>query len=124
MKISGSCHCGLVGFEITEEPEYLVDCNCSICHRLASLWGHIDKGSFNRTGEGATIAYRHGDKMISFHSCANCGCTTHWEGHLPQSSRMAVNFRMCSPEILHRYKVRRFDGRDSWKFLEEHPSQG
>jgi hypothetical protein len=37
----GSCHCGAVQFELTESPETLVDCNCSICRRIGALWGHV-----------------------------------------------------------------------------------
>lgn len=119
MKIySGACHCGQVGFEITESPKYLVDCNCSICRRLAPLWGHIQTESFKRTGEGQTIKYTHGDRTLVIHTCSRCGCTTHWESLITENNRMAVNFRMCKAGTTDAFQIRRFDGADSWEFLD------
>lgn len=114
----GSCHCGQVGFEITEKPEKLVDCNCSICRRLSPLWGHIDSKAFTKTGKGKTISYMHGDRTLSIHTCSNCGCTTHWENQQSEPGHMAVNFRMCDPKVISEFRIRRFDGADSWEFLD------
>lgn len=116
--ISGRCHCGQVGFEITQEPKWLSACNCSICRRLAPLWGYIDTGAFRRTGEGTTIAYMQGDRTLAMHTCVSCGCTTHWEQHHPDYDHMAVNFRMCDPDVTAKYRVRRFDGADTWEYLD------
>lgn len=117
-KITGVCHCGQVGFEINETPKYLVDCNCSICRRLAPLWGHVHLDSFKKLGEGQTIKYAHGDRTLAIHTCAQCGCTTHWESLIPENTKVAVNFRMCEPELLDHFRIRKFDGADSWKFLD------
>ena len=118
-KISGSCHCGKVAFEISEAPAQLVDCNCSSCRRIGALWGHIDPANFILTSEGETISYIHGDRTLSTHSCTNCGCTTFWKPVDPGLARMAVNFRMCDPEVVSGFRVRRFDGADSWEFLDD-----
>lgn len=120
LPICGTCHCGAVGFEIAEAPKRLVDCNCSICRRIGSLWGHIESSSFTRKGDGETIAYVHGDKTLAIHTCKRCGCTTHWEnlGRDPEYTHMAVNFRMCDPEITAKFSVRKFDGADTWEFLD------
>lgn len=118
-KISGSCHCGKVGFEILQEPKQLVDCNCSICRRIGGLWGHIRPGNFRLTAAGETIAYVQGDKTLATHSCKNCGCTTHWLPLDEELNRMAVNFRMCEPEDIARFRIRKFDGADTWTFPDE-----
>ncbi len=120
MKIEGICHCGKVGFEITQEPRWLTDCNCTICRRLGTLWGHIESDAFTQTGDGKTISYVHGDKTLAIHTCEVCGCTTHWENlHTdPQYTHMAVNFRMCEPEIISQYRIRKFDGFETWEFLD------
>ena len=115
---SGYCHCGEVGFSITEAPERLVDCNCSICRRVGALWGHIDSSHFTRLGDGETIEYVQGDKTLAVHSCKRCGCTTHWTGIDSDSTRMAVNFRMCDPSVITEFRIRRFDGADTWEFLD------
>lgn len=116
--ISGQCHCGKVGFEISETPERLVNCNCTACRRFGALWGHIEQTAFRRTGGGDTIAYMHGDRMMAFHSCIECGCTTHWEGHHPEHTHMAVNFRMCEPSVVAEFQIRNFDGFDTWSFID------
>jgi hypothetical protein len=73
-----------------------------------------------RTAEGDTIAYIHGDKTLAMHSCKICGCTTHWMGlDSDESSRMAVNFRMCEPDEISNIGIRNFDGADTWEFLDQ-----
>ena len=115
----GSCHCGAVQFELTEAPEKLVDCNCSICRRIGALWGHIPPASVKVTAPAdGTIAYVQGDRTLATHTCKQCGCTTHWENLQPDGVRMAVNFRMCDPEVIAEFRIRKFDGADTWQFLD------
>jgi len=116
----GSCHCGAIQFQITEEPKWLVNCNCSICRRISGLWAHVDLSNVTITAEeDASLAYIQGDKMLAIHTCKTCGCTTHWETLIPdKSTTMAVNFRMCEISEQSKYRTRRFDGADTWTFLD------
>ena len=114
----GSCHCGEIRFEALDQPEQLVDCNCSLCRRIAALWGHMEKSAFQVLGEGSTIEYVHGDKTLTLHTCSSCGCTTHWIGISPESESVGVNFRMCDPEIIRSFPIRKFDGADTWTFID------
>jgi len=118
--IGGSCHCGAVRFEISQSPKWLVDCNCSICRRLGALWAHVDIENATVTpADGGTISYVHGDETLAVHTCKTCGCTTHWENLKPDEySHMAVNFRMCASDDISKYRIRKFDGADTWKFLD------
>jgi hypothetical protein len=118
--IEGSCHCGAVRFRISERPEKLVDCNCTICRRLGALWGHVEVSSVEIDAEDdATISYVQGDENLAMHSCKRCGCTTHWENLKPDEfSHMAVNFRMCDPSVVEEFQIRRFDGAETWEFLD------
>lgn len=116
--VTGSCHCGAVSFALTEVPEKLVDCNCSICRRLGALWGHVPIEAVEVSG-GATIAYTRDDRNLAFHTCVICGCTTHWENLRPdQSSHMAVNFRLVDPAVAADLRTRKFDGADTWEYLD------
>ena len=116
--IRGSCHCGNVTFQLAKPPEKLVDCNCSICRRLGALWGHLEIEDV-AISQGDTIAYTHGDRELAFHTCLKCGCTTHWENlKTDEYSYMAVNFRMCSPETIGKFTIRKFDGAETWKFID------
>jgi len=116
--ITGSCHCGAVSFEVAHPPKRLVSCNCSICRRVAALWVHSPpaKGVVLNAPEGSTNIYSWGDKSLQFHSCKVCGCTTHWSG--VNGGRFAVNFRMVDPDSYKNIPVRRFDGADTWEFLD------
>lgn len=69
---------------------------------------------------GSTTAYIWGDRMIEFYHCNNCSCITHYESlEKKADSRIAVNARMMPPEIVAAIPVKKFDGADSWKFIEE-----
>jgi hypothetical protein len=68
---------------------------------------------------GATNRYIWGDKLIAFHHCTVCGCTTHWEPLGPgPHDRMGVNARLMDPTVIEGVRVRRFDGAETWKFLD------
>jgi len=115
----GQCHCGTVRFTTTEKPQKLVDCNCSICRRVAALWAHVTIDSVTIDApSGACIPYVQGDKTLAVNSCRQCGCTTHWENLRKDGEVMAVNFRMCEPETIAEFQIRKFDGADTWKFLD------
>lgn len=118
--IKGSCHCGAINFEYPGEPEWLTSCNCSICRRLGTLWAYAKAADVKLDAAvGSTIDYMHGDRTLVLHSCATCGCTTHWSSaNGDATSRMAVNFRMCDPDDIEKFPVRHFDGAKSWSFLD------
>jgi hypothetical protein len=118
--IKGTCHCGAVTFNTPRSPEWLTECNCSICRRIGAKWAHFDQQDVEISApESGTIAYVQGDKTLVTHTCKTCGCTTHWLGIDPEAGgRMAVNFRMCEPGDIELIPVRHFDGADTWKFLD------
>ncbi len=115
----GQCHCGSVQFTLTSTPKQLVDCNCSICRRLGAIWGHAKIENVNITAASdATSRYIQGDKTLAVNTCKTCGCTTHYESLKNDDSVMAVNFRMCAPKILDQFQIRKFDGANTWQFLD------
>lgn len=120
--IESSCHCNSVRLEIDGDiPTTLTSCNCSICRRLGSLMAYYSPKQVKvLAAEGATHRYVWGDKMLAFVRCANCGCFTHWEGLDPDSTldRMGVNARLFTNVDITPIRVRKFDGADTWKFLD------
>jgi hypothetical protein len=118
--IEGSCHCGAVSFTYPRLPDWLTECNCSVCRRYSTLWAYARVNEITiSSADDATVAYIHGDKTLAMHSCKTCGCTTHWIGlDGDESSKMAVNFRMCDPDAFTNIRVRKFDGADTWEFLD------
>jgi hypothetical protein len=68
---------------------------------------------------GPTDTYVWGDRQIQFHRCKTCGCFTHWSALDASIDRVGINARLMPPEVLARARVRKFDGADTWKYLDE-----
>ncbi|MBL1419378.1 MAG: GFA family protein [Alphaproteobacteria bacterium] len=120
MTVQASCHCGAVKFKLNIQPEWLIKCNCSICSKLGTLWAHtLEKDAEITMPESATLAYKRKDASLAFHTCKTCGCTTHWWSvKRGEDERMALNMALLDPKILAQYRIRHFDGADSWKFTD------
>lgn len=118
--IESSCHCGAVVVELAAAPETVTDCNCSICRRYGVLWAYyrLDEARI-RSSDAATDVYMWDDRSIGFHRCRVCGCVTHWTPVDPARDRMGVNARLMAPEILARTRVRRLDGADTERYLDD-----
>ena len=118
--LQGSCHCGAVRLMLPSAPEKATSCNCSICRRTQGLWAFYEVGSVQVSGHPEhTQAYVWGDKTLRTLRCAHCGCVTHWEPLTPEAgTRQGVNLRNFDPALLAGVKVRRFDGADTWTFID------
>lgn len=120
-ELKGSCHCGAVKFTVTSgKPEWLTSCNCSSCNRHGALWLHEALTAIKLTAApDATLSYLWGDKSLTTYFCRTCGCTTHWLPVDPVANpQMAVNARMMAKEDIVDIRIRRFDGADTWSFLD------
>jgi hypothetical protein len=115
--IHTSCHCGAVRLTVPRAPSDVTDCNCTICRRYGTLWGYYPPKDV--TIAGATDVYVRGEKSIEFHRCKVCGCVMHWAPADKALDRMGVNCRMMEPSALAGVRVRKLDGFDTWKFLDE-----
>lgn len=116
-----SCHCGAVRLEIDEKPASLTECNCSICHRSGAKWAYYTRRQARVLSSRQLMSdYLWNDRLIELYHCKNCGCITHYESvEKNPDSRLAVNARMLPPEEITGIRVRKFDGADTWKFLDE-----
>lgn len=115
--IEASCQCGAVTITVEEAPLTVTDCNCSACRRKGALWAYYRPAQVKVSGD--TDFYMWGDRTLRSHRCKICGNTTHWSPVDPNLERMGVNARLMPPEILAAACVRKFDGADSWTFLDE-----
>ncbi len=117
--MNASCHCGAVSWALAQRPEKLTQCNCSICRKLGALWAHAPISGVTLSG-GPTVKYIRADcdGGLAFHSCASCGCTTHWENLSEDGTIMAVNVRLSDPQEVQDIPVRQFDGADTWTYLD------
>ena len=110
------CHCGRATIRIPRTPDYVNQCNCSLC--TASGFQGIYFASDELVIEGQFDSYVRSDikePMIRIMRCAHCGIATHWEplGE-PPYERMGVNARLVDPALLEGVEVRSVDGR-SWE---------
>ena len=90
------CHCGSVAMQLSEKPLEIFECSCSICRSLGVLWAyyHCDDVKFEK-GAGSTNIYVWNKKILEFHSCSSCGCTTHWVAiDRTFREKMGVNARL------------------------------
>jgi hypothetical protein len=93
MTVTGCCHCGKVRIEAPAAPEWLGQCNCSICRRLGTLFAYYPDDAGVAVA-GDTVRYIQGDRMIALHHCATCGCTTHWDAIVESVRKVGVNARL------------------------------
>jgi hypothetical protein len=83
------------------------------------IFGYYDKSKVKIIARrGALDRYVWGDKCLALCRCATCGCVTHWQPIGRASNRMGVNFRNFDASVIGSTRVRRFDGANTWKFLD------
>ena len=118
--LEGSCHCGAVKLRLPAMPDQGTKCNCTLCRRLGAVWAYCEFGTVEIQGHPqGTEEYIQGDKTLRTVRCKTCGCTTHWEPLDPgRNPRHGVNLNNFSPRLLEQVNVRRFDGADTWAFLD------
>ncbi len=97
--------------DIEDAPKWVTQCSCSICRKLGVLWAYYRPEQVHFLPPvGATSVYLWNDRVIAFHSCAVCGCTTHWSPVDKSLNRMAVNARLMEPAVLAAASVDKIDG--------------
>jgi len=106
--------------EIAAAPDTVTDCNCSICRRYGMLWAYYSPKQVRiAAGVDETDTYVWDDKSIAFHRCRVCGCVTHWAAVDRSADRMGVNARLMAPEVFTNARVRRLDGANTGKYLDQ-----
>ncbi len=118
--LQGSCHCGAVRIRLPALPEKATNCNCSICRRLAGLWVYYEFGTVDIEGHPQnTEGYIWGDRTLRTVRCKTCGIATHWEPlEATPGAKHGVNLRNFDTKLQESVLVRRFDGADTWTFLD------
>jgi hypothetical protein len=74
-----SCLCGQASVEVARLPDFVFECNCTLCTKSGARWGYFAPGEVTPSGE--TRAFRRADKAdpaSQIHFCPNCGVTTHF----------------------------------------------
>lgn len=117
--IQAACHCGAAQLSVPAAPTEAVECNCSICRRLAARWAYYSPKDVTLPAPQSTQPYVWGDRMLAFHRCRSCGVTTHWQSLDGSRDRMAINARLIDGLDWSALRIRQFDGADTWRYLDE-----
>ena len=77
--LSVSCLCGEIRVTVDKRPDYVHECNCTLCRKAGARWGYFHPSQVSV--EGTAKGYCRGDKddpnaQIRF--CPDCGSTTHF----------------------------------------------
>lgn len=113
MTYSGSCHCGVVTFEVDGEiPDSAIDCNCSHCRRKGFLLTFVPTANFRLTaGEGSLTEYRFNKHVIAHRFCSTCGCQPFSMSQKADGTpTVGVNLRCVPDADLGVLKIVEFDG--------------
>jgi len=118
--LQGSCHCGAVRITLPVAPEEALTCNCSQCRRSGAIWTFYKFGTVSIQGHPEnTEDYIWGKRTLRHLRCKTCGIVTHWEPlESKPGAEYGVNLRNFEPELLESVVVRRFDGEDTWAFVD------
>lgn len=125
-----NCECGEVRIEVAKRPDFIHECNCSLCTKAAARWGYFHPDEVDI--RGSTSGFRRTDKTTTFaevHACLTCGTTTHFvmtEDAITQhgNTMMGINMWLGDPSDLAGVEVRYPDGlawsgQGDWDYVRE-----
>ena len=112
-----SCHCGRIRLRVGTRPDFLHECNCTLCARIGARWAYLHPSEVEVDGE--TNAYVRQDKAeagAEIRFCPTCGCTTHFTLTESAAARfgnviMGVNVCLADEKDLAGLELRYPDGR-------------
>lgn len=112
-----SCLCGQVRIATEKQPDYIHECNCTLCTKSGARWAYHHPSEVSV--EGATNTYSRQDKddpAAAIHFCPACGATTHFtltESAVSKfgNSMMGVNMWLADEKDLAGVELRFPDGR-------------
>lgn len=114
------CLCGQIHIEINRSPDFINECNCTLCSKLGVRWAYFDPSDVSVAG--ITTGYSREDKAdpaANIRFCPRCGSTTHFaltERAVAKfgNGMMGVNMRLADQIALAGVELRYPDGR-AWQ---------
>jgi hypothetical protein len=111
------CHCGQIRLQLEKRPDYIHECNCTLCAKSGARWGYFHPSQVAVEGEASRYTRTHkADPGAEIRFCPACGTTTHF--NLSASavakfgdSLMGVNMRLAEEQDLAGLELRYPDGR-------------
>ena len=108
----GSCHCGVVTYEVTAEFVEGMTCNCSRCKRLGAIWSYVDVSAFTLIkGKEYLTEYHFNKNHIDHLFCNLCGIESYAYGHDGNGNYMyAVNLNCLEDFDTKSLSIQAIDG--------------
>jgi len=111
------CLCGQVRIEIAKRPDYINECNCTLCGKTGARWAYFSPSEVSVAGE--TVGYSRDDKedpAAQIRFCPTCGVTTHFvltESAVAKfgDTLIGVNMRLADESDFAGVELRYPDGR-------------
>lgn len=115
MTLLAACHCGRASIRLPRTPDYVIQCNCSLCAKTGVRGVYFGSEEIEIAGEFKSYVRTDLDEVyLTMKRCVTCGVATHWEPLTPPPhARMGVNARLLDPALLADVEVREIDGA-SW----------
>ncbi len=109
----GSCHCGVVKYEVKGEFTEGMRCNCSHCQRKGFLLAFVPESDFNLLqGKDNLTTYHFNKHHIDHTFCKTCGVESFAYGHDGNNHFMyMINLNCLENFDLTQIKVNPYDGR-------------
>lgn len=112
-----ACHCGQVRIELAKRPDYVNECNCTLCSASGARWAYFHPSDVSVEGEAKSYCRHDKDApaaQVQF--CPTCGSTTHFtltESAVARfgNTLMGVNMRLADESDLAGIELRYPDGR-------------
>jgi hypothetical protein len=114
-ELIATCHCGKSSISLPRKPEFLVQCNCSLCTKTGFRGVYFGSDELEIAGEfDSYVREDLKQAYLANHRCKTCGVLTHWTplGD-PPHERMGVNARLLDQAVLEGVPIKQVDGR-SW----------
>lgn len=111
--MTNTCACGSVIITVKHKPDFIYDCDCTLCRKSGAAWGYFVPDAAHTTGP--TFAYSRTDKtvpIVEVHSCTVCGSTTHftltdaYRAENPGNEQIGVNMRLFDVDQLEGVEIR------------------
>jgi hypothetical protein len=115
--ITLSCLCGQVSLDVAKRPDFIHECNCTLCSKTGARWAYFHPSEVSV--QGTTHGFSRIDKdepAADVRFCPTCGSTTHF-GLTPEAvakfgnTMMGVNMLLADEADLAGVELRYPDGR-------------
>jgi len=74
-----SCFCGRVRISLKKRPDFVNECNCTLCSKSGARWSYFYPQDVEIEGDTSQFSRRDkDDPAASVHFCTHCGSTTHF----------------------------------------------